>query len=130
MIRSAKATAKNVLDKIGIAATSLCAIHCLLLPFLLPVLPMMGASFIAQESFEDSVLALTMGLGVIALYSGYKRYHNRLFPFLFFAFGGLIYSQKDGFGVDIEPYLVMLGASLVVLAHVSNMKLCRRCTDC
>ncbi len=125
-----KTVAKNLLDKIGIAATSLCAIHCLLLPFLLPVLPMVGASFIAQESFEDSVLALTMGLGFVALYSGYKRYHNRFYPFLMLAGGGLIYSQKDGFGVDVEPYLVMLGASLVVLAHVSNMKLCRRCTDC
>jgi hypothetical protein len=122
--------AKNLLDKIGIAATSLCAIHCLLLPFMLPLLPLIGASFLAQESFELGFLMSTMVLGFIALYSGYKRYHHQLYPFSLLFSGGFIYWQKDIFGADVEPYTVILGACLVVAAHVINMKLCRRCTDC
>jgi hypothetical protein len=122
--------AKNLLDKIGIAATSLCAIHCLLLPFILPILPMVGASFIAGEVFEDVVLVCTMMLGFVALYSGYKRYHGQIYPFVLLFGGGFIYWQKDMLGVEVEPYLVLMGASLVVAAHVLNMKLCRRCSDC
>ena len=122
--------AKNLLDKIGIAATSLCAIHCLLLPFLLPILPMVGAGFLAQDEFEHGFLLGTMFLGFIALYSGYKRYHNQLYPFIMLFSGGFIYWNKDGLGDAAEPLVVVVGASLVVLAHVVNMKLCRRCTDC
>ncbi len=122
--------AKNFLDKIGIAITSLCAIHCLLLPFILPLLPMIGATFIADEHFERSLLLSTMVLGAFALYSGYKRYHGRLFPFALLFSGGFIYWQKELLGEGLEPYLVMLGASLVVLAHVINMKLCRRDNSC
>lgn len=123
-------TAKNLLDKIGIAVTSLCAIHCLLLPFLLPVLPLVGASFIADESFEHSILIATMVMGFFALYSGYKRYHQKVYPFTLLFTGGLIYWQKDLLGTEFEPFVVMLGATLVVAAHVINMKLCRRCNDC
>jgi hypothetical protein len=122
--------AKNVLDKIGIAATSLCAIHCLLLPLMLPLFPLIGVSFLGQDSFETGFLAMTMVLGFLAIYSGYKRYHNRLYPFALLFLGGFIYWQKDLFGDAIEPFTVMFGASLVVAAHLINIKLCRRCSEC
>lgn len=122
--------AKNLLDKIGIAITSLCAIHCLLLPLMLPVLPLLGASFVADELFEDSILAVTMVLGAFALYSGYKRYHNRLYPFILLGLGGFIYWQKDILGVEAEPFTVMAGATLVVIAHLVNIRLCRRNNNC
>ncbi len=122
--------AKNLLDKIGIAATSLCAIHCLLLPLMLPLFPLIGASFLAQDAFEQGFLAITMVLGFFALYSGYKRYHNRLYPFSLLFLGGFIYWQKDLFGDAAEPFTVMIGALLVVAAHLINIKLTRRCADC
>lgn len=127
--------AKNLLDKIGIAVTSLCAIHCLLLPFLLPLLPMFGAEFLANELYEDILLISTMILGSFALYSGYKRYHNRLYPFVMLYVGGIIYWQKHFHGETLEPVIIAVGAGLVVLAHIVNMKLCRgnllehKCTD-
>ena len=121
---------KKSLDKIGIAATSLCALHCLLLPIILPLLPLIGADFIGSHEFEDGVLLLTMILGFVALYSGYKRYHRQIYPFVMLFAGGFIYWQKHYFGEDIEPYLVTVGATLVVIAHVVNMKLCRRDHEC
>ena len=117
---------KNVLDKVGIAVTSLCAIHCLLLPVILPMLPLVGAEFIGSHIFEDSILILTMILNFIALYSGYKRYHQQLYPFVVLFAGGFIYWQKHYFGMDYEPYIVTVGATLVVAAHVVNMRLCRK----
>lgn len=117
---------KNVLDKLGIAVTSLCAIHCLLLPVILPLLPLVGADFLASHAFEDGILLLTMILGFIALYSGYKRYHQQVYPFVMLFGGGFIYWQKHYFGMENEPYFVAVGATLVVAAHVINMKLCRK----
>jgi hypothetical protein len=102
----------------------------MLLPFLLPIIPMMGSSFLAQEAFERGFLLMTMVLGFIALYSGYKRYHNQLYPFVMLFGGGFIYWHKDGLGEALEPLVVLIGATLVVMAHVVNMKLCRRDVDC
>ena len=72
-----------MLDRIGITATSLCALHCILLPILLPILPLMGLSFLADHTWEHIFLMMTAVLGTVALFSGFKRYHKRLYPFLF-----------------------------------------------
>ena len=90
------------------------------------MLPLVGAEFIGSHIFEDSILILTMVLGFIALYSGFKRYHQQLYPFVMLFAGGFIYWQKHYFGHDYEPYIVAVGATLVVAAHVVNMKLCRK----
>ncbi|MEN3160201.1 MerC domain-containing protein [Alkalimonas sp. NCh-2] len=121
---------RNVLDKAGIALTSLCAVHCIVLPVLLPVLPLLGASFLADESFERAVLLLTMVLGFIALFSGFHRYHRKLYPFYSLFLGGFIYWHKDIFGHHWEPAVLTIGAAFVVLAHVMNMRLCQRCSGC
>ena len=132
VMHSTKKTSKNWLDKIGIASTSLCAIHCLMLPFLLPVLPLVGAGFLAQHAFEQVILVLTMILGTIALYSGYRRYHGQLMPFGLLYAGGVIYAGRHAFGETLEPLIVVAGGLLIVVAHVVNMKLCRthHCDEC
>lgn len=121
---------RSLLDKAGIALTSLCAVHCILLPVLLPVIPLLGASFLADESFERAALFLTMVLGFVALFSGFHRYHRKLYPFYSLFLGGFIYWHKDSFGHHWEPAVLTIGAVFVIVAHVMNMRLCQRCTDC
>jgi len=121
---------RNVLDKVGIAITSLCAIHCIMLPVLLPVIPLLGVTFLADEAFEKSVLLLTMVLGFIALFSGFHRYHRKLYPFYSLFLGGLIYWHKDILGHHWEPVVLTMGAAFVVLAHILNMRLCNQCSSC
>jgi hypothetical protein len=49
---------KNViLDRIGIWGSSLCALHCLLLPLLLPIAPLVASSIFAEVWFESNLLA-------------------------------------------------------------------------
>ena len=117
-------------DKIGIWASSLCAIHCLLLPMLVPVIPIVAASFFAEAWFERTILSVSLIIGFWALLSGYFRYHRRLYPLYGLLLGGLIYWNKDILGETYEPFLVPLGALLIVLSHVINIKLCKSCSDC
>lgn len=114
--------AKNFLDKMGIAVTSLCALHCIILPFLLPLLPLVGLTFIVDEAFEISLFATTVVLGFSALSSGYFRYHRRLYPMLLLFVGCFIYVMKLLFGIEDDPVFVMLSASFIVAAHMLNMK--------
>lgn len=120
----------EVLDKLGIWASSLCALHCLLLPVLIPLVPLLGASIFAEEWFEHGILVASVIIGFSALFSGFYRYHKRLYPVYGFALGAVLYWNKDSFGETLEPYTVVLGALLIIAAHVINLRLCRSCKSC
>jgi len=119
-----------MLDRIGITATSLCALHCILLPVILPALPLLGLGFLADHTWEHVFLVMTAVLGSFALFSGFKKYHKRLYPFYLLFLGVFIYWIKHDFSEALEPYFIILGASLIVAAHVINIKLCNSCKQC
>lgn len=119
-----------MLDRIGITATSLCALHCILLPVLLPALPLLGLSFLADHAWEHIFLVITAILGTFALFSGFKKYHKRLYPFYLLFIGVFIYWIKHDFSEELQPYFIILGASLIVAAHIINLKLCNSCKQC
>ncbi|MCY7295382.1 MerC domain-containing protein [Alteromonas sp. a30] len=116
----------RILDKFGIWASSLCAAHCLLLPVLLPLIPLMSASFVAQDWFERSILIISLIAGFWAVFSGFYRYHKQVYPIVSIALGGMIYWNKDVFGETYEPFTIAVGAMLIIFAHVANLKLCQR----
>ena len=91
---------------------------------------LMGLSFLADHAWEHVFLLLTAALGTIALFSGFKRYHRKMYPIYCLALGGIIYSLKESLGEDFHPYLIALGAGLIIFAHVMNVKLCRSCKTC
>jgi hypothetical protein len=117
-------------DKLGITATSLCALHCIMLPIILPALPLLGVSFLADHTYEHVFLIITAIIGSIAMLSGFKRYHRKLYPFYLLALGIIIYWQKHDFSASVQPYFIIVGASLIVAAHFLNLKLCKDCTAC
>ncbi len=121
---------QTMLDRIGITATSLCALHCILLPILLPVLPLIGLSFLADHTWEHVFLFLTTALGTVALFSGFKRHHRRFYPLLLFYLGVAIYWIKHDYSAGVEPYFIITGAGLIIAAHFINLKLCNNCTQC
>ncbi|MDO6426148.1 MULTISPECIES: MerC domain-containing protein [Thalassotalea] len=119
-----------MLDRIGITATSLCALHCILLPVILPALPLLGLSFLADHTWEHVFLLVTGILGSIAMFSGFKRYHKRLYPFYLLILGLVIYWMKHDFSEQAQPFFIIIGATLIVAAHVINLKLCNNCKRC
>ena len=119
-----------MLDRIGITATSLCALHCILLPVLLPALPLLGLSFLADHAWEHVFLLITALLGTVALFSGFKKYHRKIYPFYLLFLGIFIYWIKHDFAENIQPFFILVGASFIVAAHLINLKLCNDCRQC
>ena len=118
------------MDRLGILTSGLCALHCLLLPALLPVIPFISATIFAEAWFEKTILSLSMIFGFWALLIGFYRYHRQLYPLYSLLMGGLIYWNKDMFGEAYEPITIAVGATLIAAAHVANMKLCKSCNTC
>lgn len=116
------------LDRTGMWVTTLCALHCLLLPVILPMLSLIGLSFIGEELLERVILSTSIVVGLIALFIG-MRQHFRFYPLLMLVAGGVIYWHKDSLGEVGEPFIILLGASLIVAAHWINLKLTRQATD-
>ena len=119
-----------MLDRIGITATSICALHCILLPIILPALPLLGLGFLADHFYEHVFLVITAIIGSIAMLSGFKRYHRKLYPFYLLALGIIIYWQKHDFDPSVQPYFIIVGALLIVVAHFINLRLCKQCAEC
>lgn len=116
------------LDKTGIWLAIVCALHCLLVPVLLPTLSLVGLSFLGAESLERMVLTASAIIGAIAIGIG-TRHHRSALPLLALAAGVVLYFNKHHIGHQFGHYweipVVLTGAVLLIVAHLLNLYLCR-----
>lgn len=120
-------------DKIAISLSALCAIHCLVTPLLITLLPA-----IVNLPLESETLHMWMVVGVFptslyALTLGCKKHRNSSVAIV----GGLglvlmvtaIVSSTLGFGEAVEKVLTMLGTTFIAIAHFRNYRLCQHHSD-
>lgn len=129
----------NKLDKIGMSASILCAIHCSLMPFLLLIIPIFSLSLFVTEIFEWVFLILSFLLGISSLCFGYKKHKSyKVFPilctgFCFLVIGRIMhnhYVHEHEFHFDIYNVVLIMGGLLVAASHYLNSKLCKSCDKC
>ncbi|MDQ3011039.1 MAG: MerC domain-containing protein [Acidobacteriota bacterium] len=122
----------HYLDRVGVAASLLCAVHCALMPLLLGFLPLFGLKFLADETTEWMFFASAFIIGALSLLPSYARRHSRIGPLLFFTIGvGIILVARLTFGESrFEMPAAVAGASLIATAHLINHRLCRTCLNC
>ncbi|PYE32412.1 MerC mercury resistance protein [Idiomarina fontislapidosi] len=113
------------LDRAGIWITTICAIHCLLLPLILPLLALIGFSFLGEDLLENAILGISVVVGLAALIGGAKQ-HGKWSLLLPLVAGAFIYSQRDLLGPWGEPVIIALGAGLIIYAHISNLRRSRK----
>ena len=126
-------------DQIGFSVSFICAIHCLAMPILLPLIPVLGSSFIASESAELVIVSITLLIATPTLFRGYLKHRKLLIPgcflvgLLLFAFrpGAFEHSHQHFHGEDILHFVfaALAGFSLA-LAHWLNLSFCRICPTC
>jgi hypothetical protein len=111
------------LDSIGMTASTLCAIHCAIVPVLLTFLPLAGLGFLANPLFEWGMIILALLLGVSSIFLSYFRTHHRALPLLLLLAGftlviaGHIYLRGWA-----EAVIVPAGGLTIAFAHFINFK--------
>lgn len=115
----------QVADRVGAAASFLCALHCAALPFVLALLPLIGLEFLADHRFERGFVIFACALALGSLLSGYRRHHRSLplrlaLPGLALLLIGVTFAEK--YSVGLHSALVTCGGLLVAAAHFVNLR--------
>jgi hypothetical protein len=112
-------------DGVGIATSLLCAIHCALLPVVIPSLSLFGIKMVHNQFFEWGMIVLAFLVGSYALFHGYVKHHRSATPVLVFlvGFGFLVGKQ---FNARMEYYFLATAVLLIITAHYINYRLCHK----
>lgn len=114
------------LDGLAIGASSLCLVHCFLLPVALVLLPALGAFLVLPESFHFWGLVVAVPTSALAISVGYAR-HRLKFPAVL-AVSGLLFLGTAEFlfhGTRTEMLLAVLGSIQLAAAHAVNLRVAR-----
>lgn len=131
--RMSEKSTPDILDRVGATASSACAVHCMITPFVLGLLPVLGIGFLAAPWFENTAVLGAISLAVVSLLHGYL--HHRQFHALWLLIigGALLLSGRFIVGDAnklLETPLVVLGGLALAGAHLINRRLCKSCERC
>jgi len=116
------------LDNIGITASTLCAIHCAIVPLIFTSLPLLGLGFLTNPWFEWGMIILAFIIGVSSICLSYFRTHRRLLPLTLLVIGFAIIICGHLFISNwIEGIIVPLGGLTIAAAHFVNYKYADTC---
>jgi hypothetical protein len=125
----------NRADKIGSVLSSLCAVHCLCLPMLIGLLPMLGLTFLAGHTFERTACVTMILLAAACIWAG-CRVHRQWGLFILLIAGAalVLHTQFAGTPEEKEARtdwneaaVMVVGGSLIAASHLLNLRLRARC---
>lgn len=117
-------------DKLGIATSVACAVHCTLLPLLVAVLPFLDVPGLEHPALEWSFIGLALIFGTFSMLHGYRRHHGKLLPLSLFSIGFVCLLLNQ---LSEEAYVFLLipaSAGFIISGHVLNMVYTRKQAHC
>jgi hypothetical protein len=127
---------RAILDRVGISASLLCAIHCAALPVALAALPLAGAHFLLGGTVELVMIVISAVVGTLSLGSSY-RLHGRLNPLMMMIAGATIlianfigHDSHSALAETLHPYFATCAGLMIAFAHRINIRLCHSCDRC
>ena len=121
---------QKIIDNLGITISSVCAIHCLLLPMIFLIAPY---SFLASHEFHEALIYFILPCAFIAFVLGCRR-HKDLMVAIMGMFGIVLLGSAllmhdvlhgDQHSEEFTTVLITVcGSILLVFSHLRNRKLC------
>lgn len=120
---------QKLLDSSAVVISAVCAIHCLALPLLLVLFPLLGATVMADEAFHALLLWFILPTSVIAV--ALARLNHRDTTVLLLVGSGLaILVAAAIWAHDYAPAWVdaamsVTGGAILAVGHIRNFRICR-----
>lgn len=124
-------TALRTADRVGFAASFLCAVHCALAPVLLALLPAFGLGIGGWVDIDQAFVIFATLLGITTMSLGYRRHRAfrawaLLVPGLLLIWLGSFTELHDHGGAHLV--VMTLGGLALAAAHGLNLRLSHRPT--
>jgi len=105
------------LDKLAISMSMICAIHCLITPALIVLLPILSTTFWVHEDFHLWMIGLVIPTTTLAVFSGCRKHKDKI----------VIFSSSVALVilVSITLYESFFHSTLVIAEHSH----CAHCTN-
>ena len=121
---------QKIIDNLGITISSVCAIHCVLLPAIFVIAPY---SFLASHDFHEALIYFILPCAGVAFTLGCRK-HGDLKVALMGTFGIIllassilfheIFHDEQHFEELITVLITIAGSIMLILSHLRNRKLC------
>ena len=115
-------------DKIAVGLSGLCLLHCLLLPFVVAVLPFLGQ--LDGDHLHAEMLIFVIPVSVIALTMGYRR-HGQISVIISGAAGLIILTLgaivvHDLYGLIADRMMTVIGSFVLAFTHYRNFRFAKK----
>lgn len=121
---------QKIIDNLGITISSVCAIHCVLLPAIFIIAPY---SFLASHEFHEALIYFILPCAAIAFTLGCRK-HGDIKVALMGSFGIILLASSillheifhsDKHSEELTTVLITVaGSIMLILSHLRNRKLC------
>jgi len=121
-------------DKMAISLSFLCALHCLVIPFLVVLLPNLAIIPLEREAFHFWMVVAVIPISLYALMLGCKKHKTPSIVTIgllgLVCLIGAVMLGESYLGESGEKLLTVLGATLVALSHYQNYSRCKKIEQC
>ncbi|MFN8059069.1 MAG: MerC domain-containing protein [Vicinamibacterales bacterium] len=114
----------------GLFASSACAIHCAVTPFLVSLLPLFGVQTLLDQRLEWFLVGVAVALGGWTIVPAYRRHHHRTSPVVLFGIGAALMVGARllvAHGTPMEFPVSVAGALCLVAAQTLNARFRHTC---
>ena len=121
---------QKIIDNLGITISSVCAIHCLLLPAIFIIAPY---SFLASHEFHEALIYFILPCAAVAFILGCRK-HGDVKVAIMGTLGVILLASSllfhDIFHAEehseelITVLITIAGSVMLILSHLRNRKLC------
>ena len=121
---------QKIIDNLGITISSVCAIHCLLLPAIFIIAPY---SFLASHEFHEALIYFILPCAAVAFILGCRK-HGDVKVAIMGTLGVMllgssllfheIFHAEEHSEELITVLITIAGSAMLILSHLRNRKLC------
>ena len=112
---------------LGLSASLLCLIHCLALPALVPLLPLLAPH---NHWFVESIFVLLITLSTFTIYRGFREHEDSRALWLGLTAFILLVTSLFFDHHWFQIILSVCGSALMTVAHYLNFKMCKVVEPC
>ena len=121
---------QKIIDNLGITISSVCAIHCVLLPAIFIIAPY---SFLASHEFHEALIYFILPCAAVAFTLGCRK-HGDIKVALMGSFGIIllassillheVFHSEEHSEELVTVLITVAGSIMLILSHLRNRKLC------